>query len=66
MREENDHSNFELKDMLQVSQKMPNTETISLKDPIKKRVHPPINYGFECIGRFKILTFICWARTCKS
>lgn len=43
MRGEKDHSKLKLKDTLQVSQKKPNAETISLKDPVNKRSHPPIN-----------------------
>lgn len=66
MRGEKDHSKFKLKDMLQVSQKMPNTETISFKDPGNKTSHPPINYGFDYVASLKILTLICWAGTCKS
>ena len=34
MRGEKDHSKLKLKDTLQVSQKKPNAETISLKDPV--------------------------------
>lgn len=66
MRGEKDHSKCELKDMLQVSQKMPNTEAISLKDPVNKRSHTPIHYGFDYVASLKILTPTWRAGTCKS
>ena len=66
MRGEKDHSKLELKDTLQVSQKKPNTETISLNDPVNKRSHLPINNGFDYVAALKILTLIWWAGTCKS